>query len=344
MTRAAPTQTGFLPGRVVQMHVTTRCNLTCKHCYSSSSPHATRALEVDTTIGALKTLFKQGFERISISGGEPFLYPHLDKLVMQASDMGFRVSIVSNATRLKSKQLALLAPYIDAVAISFDGMPANHDRLRGRQGAFDKAVAGIELLRQHRIPHGVIACITRENLADVPDLYEFAKDSGARLFQVRPLVAMGRGRNLAGIELDAADLERLMVMATLLQDADRLFPVHCDLASTQRLLEGADSHHTALMNGESGRRLSDIVNPWVIDERGRSQAFVYGGSAVVDLPGIEELARGGTTLSRSSMHGLRSLVNRTTASLQLSQARFSDWYGQLSWSAQHVEQEIRWLG
>ena len=344
MIDSVPDRSGFLPGRVVQLHVTTRCNLTCAHCYSSSSPHENRALDVRTTVAALRTLFREGFERVSVSGGEPFLYPRLDELVTAVSGMGMHVSIVSNGTRFKPTQLERLAGRIDAVAVSFDGMPPNHDRVRARPGAFAKAEAGIGLLREHRIPHGVIACITRESLADVPDLYEFAKRSGARLFQVRPLVAAGRGRSLSGIELDAAELDRLVVMTRLLQEADPAFPVQCDLAPTRGLLEQVESNHAPLLGDGSASRLSDVVNPWVIDERGRSQAFVYGGGVELGLPGIAELARGRTALSEGSVRGLRDLVGRTVDCLRRRESRFSDWYGLLSWHAGRVEHGLRWMG
>ena len=135
---------------------------------------------------------------------------------------------------------------------------------------------------------------------------------------------------MSGSELDADELERLVVLMTLLAEADTTFPVQCDLASTRYLAEAAGTLHAALLGGGAAERLSDVVNPWVIDERGRSQAFIYGGGTDSSLPDVAALARGETALSAGTLGRVRQLVRQTTRSVQESPARFGDWYAHLS--------------
>jgi Fe-coproporphyrin III synthase len=38
-------RSGFLPDRIVHLHPTRLCNLACLHCYSTSAPSFTEALD-----------------------------------------------------------------------------------------------------------------------------------------------------------------------------------------------------------------------------------------------------------------------------------------------------------
>ena len=48
--------------RVVQIHATRRCNLQCRHCYSSSSPRASEALTPGVLRTALDELVAHGYD------------------------------------------------------------------------------------------------------------------------------------------------------------------------------------------------------------------------------------------------------------------------------------------
>src|SRR5512140_832556 len=70
--------------RVLQVHPSRRCNLQCLHCYSSSSPHESGDLESDLLAAAIDVASSEGYNVISFSGGEPFLYPALPQLLKHA--------------------------------------------------------------------------------------------------------------------------------------------------------------------------------------------------------------------------------------------------------------------
>ena len=63
--------------RDIQLHPSLRCNLRCAHCYSSSSPEATPALAIDSMATLLAEAAEEDFNAISVSGGEPLIYPAL---------------------------------------------------------------------------------------------------------------------------------------------------------------------------------------------------------------------------------------------------------------------------
>ena len=62
------------PFHTIQIHPTRKCNLSCLHCYSSSGPAYKEMLNVEALKIFLEYAYRNGFNNISVSGGEPFLY------------------------------------------------------------------------------------------------------------------------------------------------------------------------------------------------------------------------------------------------------------------------------
>src|ERR1039457_6235914 len=64
--------------RILQIHPTLRCNLQCEHCYSSSGPWSREELDLDVVNNVVSDAARMGYGVLSVSGGEPFLYPGPD--------------------------------------------------------------------------------------------------------------------------------------------------------------------------------------------------------------------------------------------------------------------------
>jgi hypothetical protein len=220
----------------------------------------------------------EGYETVSLSGGEPFLYRELAALVDGLAAVGYGINVVTNATVLTSRRLAPVAQHLSFVAVSLDGARANHDRIRCRAGAFDDALRGVERLREADVPFGLTCCVTAENLVDVPALYEVAVETGARVLNLRPLALVGRGSSLAGgAALGPGDLARLVLLADLLAgDTEGGVGVRVDLAPAGALRAQAADAHRILAADPSSLTLSDIANPLILDDRGRLLPFAYG--------------------------------------------------------------------
>jgi MoaA/NifB/PqqE/SkfB family radical SAM enzyme len=152
--------------------VTNLCNLRCKMCgqwgdtgiyRSQSGADATDgALERDRIlelIGAKRQLALSDYVRlldelapsrpiISLFGGEPFLYPDIIPLIREIKARGLTCTVITNGGRLEALARELVEIGIDSVAISIDGPPDVHNRIRGRADSFEKAAAGIRAVRR----------------------------------------------------------------------------------------------------------------------------------------------------------------------------------------------------
>ena len=183
---------------VLQVHPTRRCNLTCAHCYSDSGPRAGDEMPLEVLEDLVTDAAALGYQVLAVSGGEPFMYPHLPALLRRAKDAGLRCLLTSNGTLVTPRRLGALAGSLDLLVLSLDGPRPEHDRMRGRDGAYDAMTRRIEAVRESGIPFGFLFTLTQYNVHQLEWAAGFAAASGASLLQVHPLEASGRGRSIAG--------------------------------------------------------------------------------------------------------------------------------------------------
>ena len=330
---------GFLPGRIVHLHPTLACNLACAHCYSSSAPQQRGGIDAATWQRALPLLRAQGYTQVSLSGGEPLVYPALAELVAATQDAGLRVTMVSNGL-LVGRRFGALLRRLDGVAISFDGLAARHDALRGRAKAFDHATRGLQWLADQGLPVAAAVSLTRDALPELPDLADHLVAHGARGMQVRPVARAGRAQCLDDNHFHSdADLLRLyLVVAALQQELAPDVRVHGDLVAARHLWQQRDAYAGLLAqcNAPAGPRLlSDLVNPLVITEQGVVKPVAYDFDRRYDITTLHDLGDAGlavAALARYVSHGLpafKRLVGEALAGLQ-QHTGVLDWFDHLA--------------
>ncbi|MEV0679687.1 radical SAM protein [Actinosynnema sp. NPDC050436] len=192
---------------VLQVHPTRLCNLRCLHCYSSSGPDVAESVPVGVLSQVVGDAAGLGYDVMSVSGGEPFLYPELPALLRAAREVGMRTTVTTNAVALTQRRIGLVRGLVDLVAVSLDGDQPTHDRIRDQEGAFGRALAGIRRLTEAGIPVGVVTTLTQGNATQLGDVALAASRSGALLLQVHPLEPEGAAnRRMAGERPDAVEL------------------------------------------------------------------------------------------------------------------------------------------
>jgi MoaA/NifB/PqqE/SkfB family radical SAM enzyme len=134
------------------IHTGTNCNLGCPFCYENSSPGDNRIEEItfDEAQILLDEAKSMGVEKVSITGGEPFVNKHFIKILDYSLDL-FPVLVLTNGTtpiRNKFEQLKKLIskPYPLKFRISLDCPdPKLHDIGRGA-GSFEMAINSLTQL------------------------------------------------------------------------------------------------------------------------------------------------------------------------------------------------------
>lgn len=79
---------------------------------------------------------------------------------------------------LTRERLEELRRYVDYVGVSIDGPEPVHDRFRGVEGAFSKAIKGIRTSREMGIKTGLRFTLTRENYKYVDFVFDLMMKEG----------------------------------------------------------------------------------------------------------------------------------------------------------------------
>src|SRR6202158_4096230 len=116
--------------RDLRVSVTDRCNFRCVYCMPKDVfghdypflPHA--ELLTFEEIARLARIFKaHGVEKIRLTGGEPLLRKHLERLVAMLSDIGgLDLTLTTNGARLAKKARELKDAGLNRVTVSLDAL------------------------------------------------------------------------------------------------------------------------------------------------------------------------------------------------------------------------------
>ncbi len=171
--------------------VTMGCNMRCGHCGSSCAESLPDELTTEDALGLCDQIAELGLKWITLSGGEPLTRKDIPLLVKRLSSQGVAVNIITNGWLLEREMAKQLKDSgISTVAISIDGTPKIHDKIR-RKGAFDQARRAFLTMRELDIYTGAVTTITKQNIDILNDLKEILIGMGVQSWQVQLGLPMG---------------------------------------------------------------------------------------------------------------------------------------------------------
>lgn len=169
-----------------EVAVTSRCNLRCAFCYygcggaASVSANEKQEMTADQIRRVLEAIFHQArTPSVSFTGGEPTLRPDLPRLVRHAKDIGLRVNLITNGTRV-TPALAdeLVAAGLDSVQVSLEGTtPRIHDGITGVTGSFSRSVAAVGHFRDRGVTVHTNTTLNQRNLTDSVAMPRFIRET-----------------------------------------------------------------------------------------------------------------------------------------------------------------------
>lgn len=266
------------PFRTIQIHPTRKCNLACLHCYSSSSPQMKEMLDIEALKRFLEIAFNNGYNNISVSGGEPFLYSHLEEMLKFTKGLGYQNTIASNGMLLQSARNQAILEYVDLIAISLDGPPELHDKIRGQKGAFDKTMKGVEILKNLNKAYGFIHTITPESWQSLIWLADFAFENGGKLFQLHPLEMQGRAASdMLGHEIDDTLAHQAYILASYLKSkyAETMI-VQLDLLHREYIEAFPQVVNVFDRNCSKNKSIAHLLDTIIVEETGKIIPIAYG--------------------------------------------------------------------
>ena len=152
------------------LHVTQRCNLSCRFCYSEDTTrNRLDDPSIEELFHAIDLLTELGCSRLTISGGEPLLRDDLPEVAAHAKRGGMsRITVLTNGLLVSEKNVGALAEHVTRIAVAFDGASSDDPVfLRGSQ-RFDQLVSAVQTIKDAGIEACVLPTLHAGNLADMP--------------------------------------------------------------------------------------------------------------------------------------------------------------------------------
>ncbi len=156
------------------LELTNRCNFHCRMCYirmtdAQAAPFG-RMRTVEEWLDMARQLFDAGVLNLTLTGGECTLYPGFVRLYEQLSQMGFRISIMSNAGAYSDEIRNVFRRYPPtSVGVTLYGASnETYEAVTGDPKGLDKVVENIRFLRSICVPVGLNFTIIRQNVSDYP--------------------------------------------------------------------------------------------------------------------------------------------------------------------------------
>ncbi len=177
--------------RTLNLSITYKCDSRCTTCgiwkfYQDRPEDLKRELSFEDYEQLFRDPVVKNVQRITISGGEPFLRDDLEDLVV-AARLFTEVRAFGLITNgLRPKRIAEIAGAILdrgiflGVDVSLDGIGAAHDEVRGRPGNFVKVGETLDrllpLARKHETPIGVGLTVTPGRVDQIAKVRDYAAE------------------------------------------------------------------------------------------------------------------------------------------------------------------------
>lgn len=204
----------------VTLAVTNRCSFNCWHCYNAGRSQTDMPLAVVRNLaGQLQQL---GAVMVTLTGGEPLLRDDLGDIAGAFDRRSCLILGTTGDGLTPATARRLHESGVFAVGISLDAdNESEHDRRRGRPGAFQGALRALRVARDSGLYPYVVTVATRDLLPRerfLPFL-RFASSAGALEVHVLEPSATGKLAGQTGVLLTGAERQQLLAyQAEVAQD------------------------------------------------------------------------------------------------------------------------------
>ena len=173
--------------------ITGECNLRCRHCFMSA-PHGKHGSPTkEQLLFIADQLAECGIFTVGLTGGEPLIRKDLWGIIDALADREIGVSILYTNGWLVDEELLdkleerKMHPNFQ---LSFDGV-GWHDFLRGIDGAEERTIAALKLLKERNYNVSVSICMHRKNRSTLRETIRLLASLGVKSVKCGSMMEMG---------------------------------------------------------------------------------------------------------------------------------------------------------
>ncbi|MCP1614212.1 MoaA/NifB/PqqE/SkfB family radical SAM enzyme [Azospirillum lipoferum] len=170
--------------RTIALDVTSRCNMTCSHCYAETF-NRVDMVDMGALGRALEEFYTLGVLHYVIQGGEPVTSPkRLEFVLRHCHPDETYINVVSNGWEMDRDRIRWLKDLkVDKIAFSLDsGIQEEHDANR-LPGSFQRVVQAIDWVREAGLLSSISIVVTHDSLYSegFRRAYDLARSKGIRM-------------------------------------------------------------------------------------------------------------------------------------------------------------------
>lgn len=203
----------------IWLHITERCNLSCRHCLFSCSTASQKELPYDDIETIVEEACSKGTKTFYLTGGEPLFHQDFHRicqLIFEQKDT--KLIILTNGILVKNNIdfLKSLPQHRLFLQISFEGNEFFHESIRGK-GTYSKLIEALQLLDNTGIKTSLAMTVTNENCNEVAAAIQFAEKYKVENVHYLWLFQEGNAKNEKAPSID--ELYRNLTEADLKADS-----------------------------------------------------------------------------------------------------------------------------
>ena len=202
----------------VQLHLTERCNLQCRHCYQTgrsvdemSLPEVREVVaEISDTLSEWESAYGIQYSKsFNVTGGEPLLRGDILEVIKEIKGRGFGLYLLTNGILVNEKKAGSLADLgVDGVQVSVEGPEEIHDSIRGK-GTFSASMRGVQYLLDAGLSVTLNVTLSSVNANYFVDIIDLAMKKGVQRLGFSRLVPSGKGESMLKEMLSPETLRQL---------------------------------------------------------------------------------------------------------------------------------------
>ena len=160
--------------------LTARCNLRCRHCYIHHPGSDTGELSTREATALLDQLARSGVLLLLLTGGEPLLRTDFRELYLHARQLGFLLTVYTNATLLDDSMADFLAAWTPRrIEVSVYGHTREtFDAVTGVPGSHRRFRDGVDRLLARGLPVYFKMLLMNSNAHEFDAVREWARSLG----------------------------------------------------------------------------------------------------------------------------------------------------------------------
>lgn len=195
---------------IVDLFISDKCNLCCKHCYFGDSHTIGIPLSIEQWKSVIDLLYNKGVRHFHISGRESSLDNRVIEIISYIKNKENTFSgLVSNGTGPMAFYKSLIKEGIDYLEFSIDGTESTHNFIRGK-AVYSQVMNTLNSLSQFSDIIDISTCLNENSIDDFFSIIDLCSDIGIKKFFATPFLASGNGNFFKSFSISPYNYSKLM--------------------------------------------------------------------------------------------------------------------------------------